>query len=81
MAQKAKKEGEKSPSEKIPGVALIPGVEKMSVSGAASTVGVAASQERPPIEKNSTGENLSPSELLDLEQQKLAGRRKGRCTI
>ena len=79
MAQKAKRDGERSPSEKIPGVALISGVEKVSISGAPSSVAAAvSSQERPPIEKkNSGGENLSPNELLDLEQQKLAGKKKG----
>lgn len=82
MSQKAKKEGDRSPSEKIPGVALLSGIEQSVTEGTpASSVAAPSSavQERPPLEKKgSGGENLSPGELLDLEQ-KLAGKKKGQC--
>ena len=78
MAQKVKKDEERSPSEKIPGVSLLSGVEQSLVGGVPASVVAATSQEKPLSEKKSSGgENISPSELLDLEQQKLAGKKKG----
>lgn len=77
MAQKAKREGEKSPLEKVSGVSLL---EQSSSMAPPSAVDAAppSSQEKSPVEKKgSGGEGISPGELLDLEQQKLAGKRKG----
>lgn len=73
MAQKAKREGEKSPPS---GVSLL---EQPSSEGPATVdVDPPTSQEKLPAEKKSSGgEGISPGELLDLEQQKLAGKRKG----
>lgn len=72
MAQKAKREGEKSPP--------VSGVSLLESSAATPALADAAppSQEKSPVEKKgSGGEGISPGELLDLEQQKLAGKKKG----
>lgn len=91
MSQKAKREGERSPPEKAPGMPLPSssgGAEDSSAvvapppSSSSSLVGVSggSSQEKPAAaeKKSSGGEGVSPSELLDMEQQKLAGRKKGK---
>jgi hypothetical protein len=77
MAQKAKREDEKSPPEKMPGVSLLEQSHSMAPSSAAD-VSTPSSQEKSPVEKKGNGgEGISPGELLDLEQQKLAGKKKG----
>ena len=78
MSQKAKREGERSPPEKAPGVPIPAGVEQFSSSVALSSMTASSSQEKSVVEKKgSGGESVSPGELLELEQQKLAGKRKG----
>lgn len=79
MSQKAKREGERSPSEKSPTAPVTSGIVEQSLSSMApSAVAGAPSQEKSLVErKGSGGEGVSPSELLELEQQKLAGKKKG----
>lgn len=77
MARKAKKEGEKSPPEKVSGVSLLE-QSSSAVPPSSSDAPPPSSQEKSPVEKKgSGGEGISPGELMDLEQQKLAGKRKG----
>ncbi len=76
MTQKNKKEGEKSPTDKTMNVLLSPDVEQSSVSAAGFPPSslAAITQE---VGGNGGTENLSASEILELEQQKLAGKKKG----
>lgn len=80
MAHKIKREGEKSPPEKV---SMLVGVEHSMAPSMAAAAAPAplSSQEKSPVEKKgSGGEGISPGELLELEQQKLAGKKKGWCT-
>lgn len=74
MAQKAKREGERSPPA---GVSALSGVEQPPVMAPPSMVGVPVHEKSPVERKGNGNEGVSASELLEIEQQKLAGKKKG----
>lgn len=79
MSQKAKREDERSPPSAASSV--LSSVEQSSSAVAPSSAAAAFSQERFLAGEKKPGglEGVSPNELLDLEQQKLAGKKKGLC--
>ena len=80
MAQKTRKDGEKSPSDSV---APSNCIDIGSVVDPGYTTG--GQQERSPVEKkvggNLDGGILPSGELSELEQQKLAGKKKGTYVI